>query len=194
MTGVQTCALPICMHNWVREQTQPRADAAEDESGRRAERSTTEVTEDQSGQRPEPPNGGASPVPPSVNAGATEGGSVREPELTGAPRRPSDKHLSRENGLHANKRADEKQNMRGRASKSSVGATERQRQAKEWAYRQHASIFQGKQKHTGMHNSVHNRNAQQHARQHPRQHVQKHGKKNTAHSTRPRTATGGRTG
>ena len=34
------------MHNCVRGQTQPRADAAEDESGRRPERSTTEVTKD----------------------------------------------------------------------------------------------------------------------------------------------------
>ena len=67
------------------------------------------------------------PKTAEAESGATEGGSVREPELTGAPRRPSDKHLSRENGLHANKRADEKQNMRGRASKSSVGATERRR-------------------------------------------------------------------
>ena len=92
------------MHNCVRDKLrlglmQLRADAAEDESGRRLERSTTEVTEDQSGQRPEPPNGGASPVPPSVNAGATEDGSVRELELTGAPGRPSDNHLSRDNNV-----------------------------------------------------------------------------------------------
>ena len=52
--------------------------------------------------------------------------------------------------------------------KSSVGATERQRQAKEWACRQQASIPQRKRKHNSMHNSVHNRNTQQHARQHTR--------------------------
>ncbi len=46
--------------------------------------------------------------------------------------------------------------MRDHAPKSSVGATERQRQAKEWAYRHQASIPQRKQKHKGMHNSVHN--------------------------------------